>query len=520
MLRWRLLRGALRRGGSQAVTIVLGTAVSFVAGLVAGVAVAVAGHVADDPEPMLVVAPLATTVAVVAIGLIAGVAQPVDPRVVAAEPLSDRHLALGLLTATASGPPGLAAGLVGIGLLVAAISTPASVVPAVLATVSLLATLLLVSRTTGNVLGLFTNRYPRAGQIVVALVSLVFYGMFQFAPMAFVDSADDGRRAMADVARFTPPGQLGQALADADASVGASLGHLVVGSSWLPVLALVFAATTRRLLVSAPSGRATPRRSSRRRPLGAVARWACGRGVVGAIAWRSVRTRLRNPRSALETLIGGGVGMAIVLVPALAIDVDGAPAVLVGVAVQLSVLFMAGNSIGSDGPAIASELLCGIEPETMIAAKARSIIVVASPTAILGALVASGVTGDWRFLPAGLLVGIGGVLASAGGAMMQSTFVPVAVPESDNPLESGDSGSGILSALVLGVVMVVLALATLPVGLALLWALDRGSVPLVSLLAIVTLVAGVVILRVSSRIAARRWRGNEPEIYEAIVPAS
>ena len=99
---------------------------------------------------------------------------------------------------------------------------------------------------------------------------------------------------------------------------------------------------------SRPDGRAgsTPPTPSARRSA-ALARRACGRGVSGAIAWRSLLTRFRTPRTALETFTGAGVGLAAVLVPTLTRDTVGSGAVLVGGAVQLAVLFMSGNSFGS-----------------------------------------------------------------------------------------------------------------------------------------------------------------------------
>jgi ABC-2 type transport system permease protein len=517
-LRWRLLRGALRHGGAQRVAVVIGMVAAILVGFSIGLTIAVVAQTVDDPAPVLIVTPAAMVLAIVAIGIIAGVTQPVDPRIIATEPLTDRQLAIGLLTTSACGPPGIGAAFVAVGLYLGSLRGLASVVPVLAALVSFLITLLLVSRSTVNALGLLTNRFPRAGQLVIGLVSLAFYGAFQLLPTAFAGLGDARRRQVADVVRWTPPGQVGEAFATAGDSVAASLGHVALGSLWLPLLAWVFVSTTRRLLTGtrATSSRATGERPS---PVARAARRLCGQGPIGAIAWRSVRTRLRHPRTALETFIGAGIGMALVLVPALTRDEVGASAVLVGGAVQLSVLFMAGNSIGSDGVALGAEILCGLEPEVIVEAKARSVLVVASPLVVIGPIIAAAITGEWAFLLAGVLVGVGGLLAGVGGAIVQSTMVPVAVPESDNPLAGGDSGQGLLSALTLAVVLVALAITTLPIALALLWALDRGSVLLVSLLGATTVGAGWVVLRLAIRFAARHWRMREPEIYDAIIPS-
>ncbi len=250
-----------------------------------------------------------------------------------------------------------------------------------------------------------------------------------------------------------------------------------------------------------------------------MARKACGSGVVGAIAWRSLLTRFRTPRSALETFTGAGVGLAAVLVPTLTRDAVGSGAVLVGGAIQLAVLFMAGNSLGSDGPPVTHELLAGAELSDLVYGKARSIAIVASPLALIGPLLAAGLTGEWRYFVAGLGVGVGALFAGTGAAIVQSALVPIAVPESDNPFASGESGKGMLAALLLCLVLAGLALATLPVALALIWATDRSSTSLVTIYGLLTVSAGWLVLRVGVRIATARLGGHEPEFVAAVTPA-
>lgn len=523
-LRWRMLRGILATDGPQKWAVIVGFAASLVIGTIAGLAIAIGGRRTDDPDSLFVIAATSLMLVVVMVGVIAGITQPVDPRVLATEPVGDRQLGLGLLAASAVGPPALAAVLVGLGLWGGALAGIGSIVPVTLAVVVFLVSLLVVSRSTINALGLFAVRFPRAGQVVVGLASLVFYAGFQIVPRVVADVDEGDRTRLADVVEWTPPGQLGRALVVAGEDPVRSLGHIALGALWLAPLLWVFVVTTRRLVTAPASGSGGRREqpdgtTPRRRPLASLARRLCGGGTVGAVAWRGVLTKLRTPRSALEAFTGAGVGLAIVLVPALARDGAGAGAVLVGGAVQLAVLFMAGNSFGSDGPAVANELLTGADVELLVAAKARSVIVVALPVAIVGPLLAAGVTSEWNYLGAGVLVGLGGLLAGTGGAIVQSTLVPIAIPEGDNPLATGDSGKGCLAGLILGAVLAVLALITLPAALALLWALDRGSVALVTVFAATTLGAGIVVLRLGVRYATATWRRKEPEIYAAIVPA-
>ncbi len=522
-LRWRLLRSVLRSDSSQKWAVLFGLVAAVVAGVAGGLALLAAGRTLETPGPVFVITAAGFTLLVVVIGVVTGITQPVDPRVLATEPLTDRQLGLGLLAASAVGPPGLAALLVGLGLFAGAIGGPAGAVPVALAVVALLLTLLLISRSTMNALGLFATRFPRAGQVLIGLAGLIFYGGLQLlSRLAPTLAEEDDRRAVADAVGWTPPGQLGRAIEAADESPGRALLHLVAGSVWLVGLAWVFVWSTRRLLVATKrtaGGRAGESVAADERGRPGLVRRLCGEGPVGALAWRGLLTRMRNPRTALETFIGAGVGLAVVLVPVLLQDQPGGGAVIIGGAVQFAVLFIAGNSFGSDGPALGGELVAGVDPALIVRGKARSVAIVAAPIAIAGPLIGAAVTGQWQFLPAGLLVGFAGLFAGTAGAIVQSTLVPIAIPDSDNPLASGDTGKGCLAGLMLAAVLLALAVVTLPIGLGLFWAVGRASVPLTTMFAAMALGAGLVLFESGIRYASDQWRRKEPEIYAAVVPS-
>ncbi|MGH9134186.1 MAG: hypothetical protein ACRDZZ_09635, partial [Ilumatobacteraceae bacterium] len=231
-LRWRLLRGSLRGRGSEKVGVIVSTVASGLLGAGVGLAMAAGGRSVADEENLFVLFCVVATVLVLGISVVAGVTQPVDPRVIAAEPLSDGDRAVGLLASAASGPPGLAGCLIGLGLVIGATRGTASMVIVVPAVVAWLVTLLLLSRTTTNALGLLSNRFPRTGQVVVGLSGLVFYGAFQVIP-ALLGNLDRGDRdQLARVLAYTPVGQLGRALGAADESAMAAIGHLALGVLW------------------------------------------------------------------------------------------------------------------------------------------------------------------------------------------------------------------------------------------------------------------------------------------------
>jgi ABC-2 type transport system permease protein len=515
-LRWRLLRGAIRRGGADQAGAIVSTVASAIIGLGAGVALAVGGRTIDARSDFAVLACSLIVLGVVGFGIVAGVAQPVDPRVVAPEPLDDRRRAIGVLAAAAFGPPGLAAIAIGGGLLIG-MSHAADDVPIVLLGVgSWLLSLLLVARTATNLLALLLNRFPRAGQLVVGCVGIVFYGSFQLIP-ALLGELDDGQRSrIADLVAWSPPGQLGRAVGDGG-DVPTALLHLTLGSIWLPVLAIAFERSEQRLATSIRHhggvGSMADLTGIRR-----LARLLCGAGVAGAIAWRSLLLRFRSPRTALETVTGAAIGFAAVLAPAVLRDDPGAGAVLVGGAVQLAVLFMSGNSFGSDGPGLTHELMTGVDVDDFVAGKLRSIMIVAAPLAVVGPFVAAGLTGEWRYLPAGCCVGAAGLLAGSGAAVVQSAMVPIAVPESDNPFASGETGKGVVAALLLMSVLTALAIATIPIALALFWASDRGRVDLVTAFAVVTVLVGWSLARLGRWLAVRRISTHQPEFLAAVTP--
>lgn len=518
-LRWRLLRGSINHGGAEQAGAVLSTVASGVVGLGAGAAMAIAGHRVDFAGELAVLFCTIVTVAVLGFGVVAGVAQPIDPRVIAAEPLDDRERTLGLLVASAVGPPGLAALVLGIGVGAGMLRGPGSVPFVVLAVASWLLALLLAARTVTNLLSLLASSHPRTSQLLVGVAGLAFYALFQLIPLILRDITPSGRRRLAHVLTWTPPGLIGRSLGSAGTSPLRAVAFLVAGSLWLVVLVLAFKRSTRTLTLAVRHGSGRTASAAAPSVLVRLARRACGDEAVGAVAWRSILTRFRTPRTMLETFTGAGVGLAAVLVPTLWRDDPGSGAVLVGGAVQLAVLFMAGNSFGIDGPPIAYELLTGADTRTLVIGKARAIAIVAAPLGIAGPVLAAAITAEWRYFVAGLGIGIGGLLAGTGAAVVQSALVPIAVPESDNPFASGESGRGFVAGLLLAVVLAGLALVTLPVALALFWAVSRGDTPLVTAYGLLTVLVGWFVLRLGVQIAVWRLRGRDPEFLHAVTPA-
>jgi len=518
-LRWRLLRGAIRHGGGEQVGAVLSTVASILIGLGAGGAAAVVGRTSSHAAEHVIVLCTVMVIAMLGFGIVVGIAQPIDPRVMGSEPLSDNERAAGLLAASALGPPGLAGIAIGVGVIVGMARGLLSLPIVCVAVAAWLLTLLLLARTATNGLALLVARSPRTGQLIVGASGIVFYGAFQFVPFTLGRLDDAQRRALAGMLRWSPPGQLGEAIGVAPHRPALALVHVALGVAWLPMLAKEFVRSAQRLTGATRRSGGLTNHDVPRSSIGRVARRLCGDGPAGAIAWRSILIRFRTPRTALEAFTGAGVGLAAVLVPAMTRDTVGSGAVLVGGSVQLAVLFMSGNTFGSDGPPVTHELLAGVPVRQLVLGKARSIGIVAAPLALIGPLVAASITGEWQYLVAGFGVGVGSLLAGTGAAVVQSTLVPIAMPESDNPFASGESGKGMLAGLLLFVVLAALAIATVPVALGLIWATERGDTALVTLFGALTVCVGWAVAWLGVTVAGIRLRRREPEFVASVTPA-
>ncbi len=161
-LRWRLLRGAIRHGGAEQVGAVASLLASAMVGIGVGAAVLVGGRTSEHSADLSVIFCTVVVIAVMGFGVVAGIAQPIDPRVLAPEPLTARERGVGLLAASAFGPPGLAGMLIAIGLAVGMTPTLAALPITLAAALSWLLSLLLVARTATNLLALAPQQVPAA----------------------------------------------------------------------------------------------------------------------------------------------------------------------------------------------------------------------------------------------------------------------------------------------------------------------------------------------------------------------
>jgi hypothetical protein len=382
------------------------------------------------------------------------------------------------------------------------------------------ATLLLFSRTFANLLGaLATGRLQQIAQVTATLSALLAWILVQVLANDAAGWDAERWQTLADWASFTPPGQLGLALADAERP-GAALVHLALGLSWLPLLVWASVWSTERLALSSPrpgsrrSARQRARSGARVRPLDVL----LPDSVAGAIAARTVRTKFRTPRQAVTTVTALAIGAGVFLLgPIMDPDVDPRIVVVAGL-LHFAVLFDGNNAFGMDGPAMWSEVAAGVDGAVLVRGKVLSSLVVMTLPAVVLPLGMAALTGGWQWLPSGWLVAAGSVLAAAGVAIASAVFAPVAMPESPNPLAGGDTGQGCIAGLMLAICMTALGVVSLPVAVGIYLA-STSSASLAALVSLCAPVVGVLVLWAGTALATSRITGHEERLVQQVTPA-
>jgi ABC-2 type transport system permease protein len=521
-LKWTLLRGGLRGSNQQKIQVGLSLVLSMVFGLLAFAGLSAVGRGSSNAGPILVVLLPVTAIGVGLLSAATGVEATIDARHLATEPLTRTELGVGLLGAAVVGPPAVLAMLAGAGIAFGWASGVGAVgvVLVVAVVVGWWLTLLLLSRTLANLLGAWaTGRFRQIAQAMATVSALLVWLLVQIVTRD-VRNWDSGRwDTLADVARWTPPGQLGVAGASV-ARPGEAALHLVIGLAWLPFLAWANVVSTERLALSSPrpgSGGKRMRTAIGGLRSGPIA-WLPA-GPVGAVAARTIRTKFRTPRQAVNTVTALVIGAGVFLVgPVLDGGVTDDRLVLIGGLLHFAVLFDGNNSFGVDGPALWMEIQAGADARILARAKVLSSIgVMAIPATLLPVGLAA-LSGGWAWLPAAWLLAAGALFAASGVSVATAALAPVAMPDSPNPLASGDTGQGCLAAVMLVIGLIVLAVVSAPVGVPVLLASSR-SAGLTAAAALLGPLVGLLVLWGGVTVAITRLDGREAELVQKVTPA-
>jgi len=522
-LKWNLLVNGLRGRLQLRVQTIVSLLASVLLGCF-GMAVftGVGRSMANGDLIVVILLPVIVT-GIALLSAAAGVETTIDLRNLATEPIGAQRLGSAALVAAMVGPPSLLAVLSGAGLYLGfgGDAGPVGQVVVVASVLGWLMTLLLCSRTAAAVLGVLAH--GRSRHVAQTLAAFAAIGMWIGAQLGLqaIQTWDRGRwEHLADLFAWTPPGQIGRALTTAPASPGIATLHLLVGVVWLPALWWLHGAMTARL-VTAPARPGTDARTVRTGIVGVRAGLlrCLPSGPATAVGARTIRTKMRTPREAVNTVVALLLGMGALVVGPLFGDASPDDRiVLTAGLLHFAVLFESSNAFGFDGPPLWMEIAAGADGRVLTRGKAVASIATMTPFAVLLVVVLAAIHDGWRWLPAGLLLASGSVLLATGASVMSCTLAPFAVPESPNPFATGDTGQGCVASLVLLADMVVLGVVSAPVAAAVWWA-STQSAALTTAVALVGPAVGAAVLFGCLRVAGALIETREAELVARVTPA-
>lgn len=522
-LKWNLLRNGLTGRLQIRVQTWLSLVTSALLGVFGLAAFAGLGRSVTYGDLLVVVLLPVLVAGVALLSAAAGVEATIDVRNLATEPVGGQRLGTAVLAAAVIGGPPILAVLSGVGLYLGFGSggswAARGVVVAAVAVWWV--TLLLCSRTAANVLGVLAHgRTRHIAQTAAAFAAIGLWLGAQLGTRAVRDWDRQRWERLAEVFAWTPPGQIGRGIATASSEPGAAAVHVAIAVVWLPLLWWVHGVTTGKLALAAPSVGADGRRV-RTGGVGVrsgVAR-LLPRGRATEIAARTLRTKMRTPREAVNTVVALLLGMgALVVGPLLAGDANDGRYVLTAGLLHFAVLFESSNAFGFDGPPLWMEVAAGADGGVLVRGKAvSSLVTMAVPAMVLVAVLAV-VHRGWVWAPAGVLLAAGSVMMATGASVLSAALAPFAVPESPNPFASGDAGQGCLASSVLLIEMLVLGVVSLPVAGLVIWA-STVSPAVTAAVSPVAAVVGAVVLVIGIRLAKGVVQGREVELLTKVTPA-
>lgn len=518
-LKARLLRNRARGTGAESARLVVSLAATAFAGGLVGLLVA-ALAASDDAavaEIVLVLGATGLTVGWAVLPLLSfGVDETLDPGRLVLFPLRRAPLTRGLLAASLVGVAPL-----GVLLVVAGAAVGWSRHGNPLITLPALTLLMLLSAATARTLSTLlaaglTSRRGRDATVIAAGVLVIGVQGLRFLALGDVDASTFD--PVVDVARWTPPGMLGQAVLDgADGRPLVALLQMVPALALVPLLLHVWGRALERSLTVVTAGETGARRARSGQGLLGGRLDLAGRGPWGAAAARELRYFRRDPRRKLtlvtSVLLGAGIPLWFSTRGG---GLDQRSVLLASLAGFIALL-ASNNQIGFDGRALWIDAVSGRSLGAVLAGKNVATAIVVLPiVTVVGAGIAA-TTGGWAYLPAAVGLALAGLAAGLATADVVSVRFPVRLPESQNPFSGSGGGQGCTTSLVLSVCWLVQSLLLAPVlagaGIALVvggWAF-LVVVPL-------SLAYGLGLWRLGLHVAARIADGRLPELLAEVDP--
>ena len=539
-------RAASTKGGrfSLVMSLLVGGGLGAL-GLVGGLA---AGAAASDDarRAVLVIAPNLLVVGWALLPLASfGSDETLDPGRLVLYPLRRAPLMRGLLAASFVGAAPLAAtaATAGVALGFGGLAGLLVAVPA--GGLALLMAVALSRALTTSLAAALSSRRSRDAAVVVGSLLAVGVQGLRFVRLPSV--SDPLVDQVVDVARWTPPGLLGQAVVEGRSGHWfLALADLLPALVVMPALVWLWGRSLERSLTVVVSGSTSTRsgrRSSGRRGPGhrgpgqrRAGRRRSNRLALlpawlpfitptpwGAAAARDLRYSWRDPRRKSAVLIrtllaiGGPVWLLVQ-------SSDPSPR-LVLLASLVGYLAVLGtfNQFGFDGGALWSDLAAGDRVRALLVGKNVSALVQVMPAVAVAAVILAAATGGWLYVPVALLLAVGGVGVGLGVADVVSVRMPFKMLDTRNPFGAGafgagGGGQGFTAGLALFGASLLQNLLMAPVAIGTAVALWLGPGWLVAA-APLAVAYGYAIWRVALQMAVQHAWWREPELLAAVDPA-
>ena len=520
-LKLRLLRNRARQRNGT-IGVVLGSAVACLGGLTGFIGTVVAGH-ATDPRVSRAVVVLGATVVLVGWALLPllsfGTDETLDPARLQLLPLENRQLIRGLLLASFIGYAPFAVLLTLAGVVVGYGSGAAAVVT--LAAVVLLA---LLSVATARALATalastVTSRRGRDLVFVAGAVIAVSVQLVRFVHFDHIHIATWNR--VSNIARWTPPGALGQAIVDARTGhVARSLLELVPALIALPLLLAAWGWALERSLTIVTGGSTTTRAANEPGHTSTLLpRWLpfLRPTAAGAVAAKELRYVARDPRRkvAFAQLLAFGIGAPVWFAVTQG-SLSPKSVVIASLAGYLA-LIGATNQFGFDGGALWLDIVAGNRVRDELVGKNTALMVQVLPVVLIGSTVLAAVSGGWAYIPVALVVAAAGLGAGLGVANVISVRYPQRLPETKSPFGGGGGGQGCVTGLMLLIGVLIQAVLLTPVAIAVGVSAARWPAALVGVAPACALY-GYALWRRGVAMAVRWAWWRQPELLLAVDP--
>ena len=401
-----------------------------------------------------------------------GLDDTLDPARLSLFPLRTGTLAVGMFTASATGPWPLASLVVTAGVLAGLASGVGGVLLGIVAVLLQFALCLVTSRLVTTALsGALRSRRGRDALAVAAILVVL---LAQLPNLLFNGGRGDPGamlRASAGLLRWTPPGLAAHAMADGGLT---GLAELVVLAVVVLVLGGLWIKALNRALVTPD---ASTQAASVRKETGLVDRFLPD-GPLAAVVTKELKYIRREPRYRVNWF--SAVLGTIVLAFSLTNSANGPPGGWVPLVLTtisgLMIALQSGNIFGVDGRSLwMNAVATGSERglSTDLAGRHLAGASIATPLMLLIAVGAGLYTGHPEMIAPGLLAGWGALGVGYGVGSIISVILPYTMPERMNAFSSaapGQGGQAFAGSMVTMVAVGVLSLPfVLPAVLGLTW---------------------------------------------------